>query len=523
MSGMGNTGSPALGRRELQALAADLRSFALDDAEAEQYESLAAAVLEVLNLVDDAPLPGYSRPEPRQAGPRTATERTDAEDPLNAVLRWTDLVAPDNTGELEGLRIAIKDSISIAGIPMTLGSAAVKDYRPSVDSVVTDRLLAAGARIVAVTNMDDFAFSGGGETSAFGAVRNPWDPTRSAGGSSGGSAAALSYVDRIDGSIGTDQGGSIRVPAAWCGVLGLKPTHGLVPYTDIVGIDATFDHAGPMATTVEVLGRLLLVIAGPDPSDPRQAGKSFDRTAVEAALESRQDGFDGVRVGVVVEGFSEADPIHKATSHEVRAVAEKLRAAGAVVETVSVPEHVLGGGVAFAGFIEGMSATALGGGNGFGWRGRYNPELARALNTAFTQRGQELSPQIKLVSLLGEHLRRTTSGAGYASAQNQRPLLRAAYDRALDHYDVLLMPTVSYPAFELQPELDLAQRALRGWDPLGNCTPLNMTGHPALSLPAAELDGLPVGVMLVGRHLRDDLLIDLAGRYERRFGWIRQP
>lgn len=504
---------------DLEALAADLRWFTLKDGEPAEYKALAGAVLEVLDLVDGAPLPGYARPEPVEAGPRETRVPSKGEDPLNAVLQWTDIAAPDATGVLKGLRVALKDSISTAGVPMTLGSAAVQDYRPSIDSVVTERVLRAGGRIVAVTNMDDFAFSGGGETSAFGAVRNPHDPDRSAGGSSGGSAAVLSYTDRVDGSIGTDQGGSIRVPAAWCGVLGLKPTHGLVPYTDIVGIDATFDHAGPMAREVDVLGRLLLAIAGPDPSDPRQARTSFDATILEEVLASKVDHFEGVRVGVVTEGFSDADPVRQGTSAQVRAVAEKFASAGASVEEASVPEHLLGGGVAFAGFVEGMAALALGGGNGFHWSGRYNPELARALNAAFHEHGQELSPQIKLVSMLGEHLRRTSSGAGYASAQNQRPYLRAAYDRALERYDVLLMPTVTYPAFELQSDLGLADRALRGWDPLGNSTPLNMTGHPAISLPAGELDGLPVGVMLIGRHTQDTLLVDLAGRYERRYGW----
>src|SRR5204863_4950821 len=123
--------------------------------------------------------------------------------------------------------------------------------------------------LVAVTNMDDFAFSGGGDSSAYGPTLNPFDHTRTAGGSSGGSAAAL-YYDGIDGALGTDQGGSIRAPAAWCGVVGLKPTHSLVPYTGIVGIDPTFDHAGPMARSVAEVALLLEVIAGQDPLDPRQ-------------------------------------------------------------------------------------------------------------------------------------------------------------------------------------------------------------------------------------------------------------
>lgn len=509
---------PRPNKDALITLADEIGWFSLNEEEAVEYEQLAGAVLDVLDLVDTAPLPGYERPRPRDAGPRPFTPRSGDDDPLNAIIGWTDIAA-GTPGILDGLRVAIKDSVSIAGVPMSLGSAAVRDYRPAVDSVVVDRVLGAGGRIVATTNMDDFAFSGGGETSAFGPIRNPHDPTRSAGGSSSGSAAALSYTDRIDAAIGTDQGGSIRVPAAWCGVLGLKPTHGVVPYTDIVGIDATFDHAGPMARSVDVLGRLFLAIAGIDASDPRQRGLSFDPGPAERALESTSTDFGGVRVGVVTEGFSDDSPESAGTSAAVRSVVDRLVEAGARAEQVSIPEHLLGGGVAFAGFVEGMSATALGGGNGFGWFGRYNPELAGALNRAFTETGQSLSPQIKLVAMLGEHLRRTTSGAGYASAQNQRPLLRAAYDRALEKYDVLVMPTVPYAAHRIEPELGLAARALRGWAPLANCTPFNMTGHPAISLPAATHEGLPVGVMLIGRHHQDAQLIDLAGRYERRHGW----
>ena len=150
--------------------------------------------------------------------------------------------------------------MALAGVPMTCGSRILEGYVPSRDAVVVERLLTAGAEIVAITNMDDLAFSGGGDSSAYGATLCPFDLERTAGGSSGGSAAALWY-EGVDAGLGTDQGGSIRVPAAWCGVVGLKPTHGLVPYAGIVGIDRTFDHAGPMARSVEAAARLLDVIA----------------------------------------------------------------------------------------------------------------------------------------------------------------------------------------------------------------------------------------------------------------------
>lgn len=503
---------------ELNRLASDVGWFSVAPDELDEYGALATAVLKTIDLVLDDPLVSVDDTSCGDAGRDAGVPRTAQDDPLNAVIRWIDVSATGVDGPLSGLRIAVKDSIAVAGIPLTLGSAVLPDYVPVRDSVVTERLLAAGARLVAVTNMDDFAFSGGGETSANGPMCNPHDPCRSTGGSSGGSAAILSYPG-VDGSIGTDQGGSIRVPASWCGVLGLKPTHGLVPYTGIVGIDATFDHAGPMATNVDVLGRLTLAIAGPDSRDPRQAGVTFDRGRIERALESTSTGFDGLRIGVVVEGFSEDDEPRRSTSRAIRQVAGRLRNAGAVVEEVSVPEHARAGGIAFAGFIEGMAASALGGGNGYHWQGRYEPHLAVALNEAFRTRGADLCPQIKLVTLLGEHLRRHYGGSVYAAAQNQRPALRAGYDRALARHDLLLMPTTPYPAFEIDPSLGLAQRALRGWEPLGNCAPLNMSGHPAISLPAASVDGMPVGAMVVASHFEDARLIDFAARYERTCGW----
>ena len=147
-------------------------------------------------------------------------------------------------GPLAGMRIALKDSMALAGVPMTCGSRVLEGYVPSRDAVIVERLLAAGAEIVAITNMDDLAFSGGGDSSAYGATLCPFDPERTAGGSSGGSAAALWY-EGVDAGLGTDQGGSIRVPAAWCGVVGLKPTHGLVPYAGIVGSTAPSTTRGP--------------------------------------------------------------------------------------------------------------------------------------------------------------------------------------------------------------------------------------------------------------------------------------
>lgn len=489
-------------------------NFSLDDTQAEQLGAVANELIELLDGLAASPAAAPEVvPAIREAGERPSRD----EDPLNAIVRRCRVVATEPGSELAGLRLAVKDSMAIAGIPLTLGSSVMEGFVPDVDAVIVDRLLRAGAELVAVTNMDYFAFSGGGDSSAYGPTLNPFDHSRTAAGSSGGTGAAL-YYDGIDAGLGTDQGGSIRAPAAWCGVLGLKPTHSLVPYTGIAGIDATFDHAGPMTRTVTDMARLLDVMAGPDPSDPRQVGPIGVEEYLRAVEQAPED-LSGVRIGVVGEGFGEAVGAEPAVAEAVRAVAEQLRELGADVRDVAVPEHETAGAIAFAGFIEGMTALLTGGGNGYHWRGRYWPEIADALAAAVRERAGGLSPQIKLALMLGLHLRREHAGSVYARAQNARPGLSAAYDRALADVDCLLMPTTPGVAHVHDPAMPIHDHLMRGWALLANTAPTDMTGHPCLSMPAAEADGLPVGAMLIGRHFEDARLLALARTFERAYGW----
>jgi amidase len=511
-----------LSARDITAIADRVGWFSIEENEIDQYVSLAESVLSVIQGAVDA---GFDGPGPDEidhqppSGRRDAGRRPMGDDPLNAIIRWCD-VQDGNDGPLSDVRIALKDSVAVAGVPMSLGSRWFNRFTPTVDSVVTARLLAAGARIVAMTNMDDSAFSGAGDTSAFGPILNPFDPTRSAGGSSGGSAAALAYRDRIDATIGCDQGGSIRLPAAWCGVLGLKPTHGLVPYTGIGGIDATFDHAGPMARSTKDLARVLDVIAGPHPSDPRQARTPAWPTGdvVERVNKASAD-LRGVRLGVLEEGFSDADPARAAASRAIRAVIEDCARAGAEITEVSIPQHLTAGGIAFAGFIEGMYGLLQSGGNGRHWHGTYWPEFALNTASSLQTHGQDLPAQLKIVTVLGAYLQHEYAGAVYATAQNQRGALRAAFDKGLEGVDALILPTTPYAAYKYDDELELAAAVMRGWEPLANTSPTDMSGHPALTIPAAEVDGLPLGAMLIGRQFDDALLLEIAARYERSIGW----
>lgn len=508
--------------KDLDVIAEQLGWFHLADNERDEYVRMADQVLGVIDLVDSAAAMFKSvdtvLPAHRVAGRRAES----SENPLNAIVRWCSVRANEHSDALRDMRLAIKDSVAIAGIPMTLGSATFSDFTPSIDSVVTERLLQAGAHIVATTNLDSYAFSGGADTSDNGWISNPHDPERSAGGSSGGSAAGLYYHDVIDAAIGCDQGGSIRLPSAWCGVVGLKPTHSLVPYTGIGGIDQTFDHAGPMTRTVLDAARLLAVIAGAHPSDPRQAsvpewnGKELlDRVG----RATNANDLAGVKIGIMSEGFSRDDDLRAENSDAILAFANKVKDAGASVVDISIPVHSSAAGIAFAGFVEGMHALLRGGGNGFHWKGTYWPEFGQQVADALIKRGQLLPAQIKVVALVGEHLGRLHGGSIYARAQNQRPGLIRAFDNALAEVDFLLTPTAPYPAYRLHDELSLGERVMRGWEPLGNCAPTDMSGHPAISLPVASLNGLPIGAMLIAKRFNDTALLELSAKIEHLIGW----
>src|SRR5258708_6520331 len=227
------------------------------------FRVLAGALLTSYDEVERRYAEGLTEP-PSRAWERPA----DADNPLGAWYVTTRIQTRDD-GPLAGLRIAVKDNIEVAGVPMMNGSAAVEGFIPRHDATVVTRLLDAGGVITGKAVCEDLCFSGGSHTSATGPVRNPWDNSRSAGGSSSGSAALVA-AGHADLALGGDQGGSIRIPAAFCGVVGHKPTHGLVPYTGAFPIEVTLDHLGPITRTVRDAALMLGVLAGPDGFDPRQ-------------------------------------------------------------------------------------------------------------------------------------------------------------------------------------------------------------------------------------------------------------
>jgi len=449
-------------------------------------------------------------PRPEPTGMRADWPPATAENPYNAIVRKC-LICGAPEGPLNGKRIGLKDNISVAGVEMTLGSTILRDFRPTRDATVTARLLAAGADIVAIVNMDAFAYSGAGDTSRNGPTLNPYDKARLAGGSSGGAAAAL-FHDDIDITFGTDQGGSIRIPASWCGVVGLKPTYGLLPYTGISGIDLTYDHVGPLARRAADVALALEVVAGKDHLDPRQTD-----IAVRPYAGSLTEDLRGFRIGLVKEGFGSygAERDVEAT---VISAADRMARLGAEVIEVSVPMHHRVGPIAWGLFAEAVAATLQANGIGYHWRGVYDPELAVAFGQGLQRRANELPPQGKLEAMLGTYLRERYHGRFYAKAQNLRLQLRAAYDAALREVDILAMPTTPMKAQPYFPKAGIVDRVLNGWSMLANTPAFNMTGHPSLSVPCGLSAGLPVGLMLTGRHFEDVRILSAAHALQEHDG-----
>jgi len=451
------------------------------------------------------------------------SEASPLDDPLNAVVRWVDIEAvPDavTSDLLAGKRVGLKDLISVAGVPLSAANKIFDGFVPREDAPVTRRILEAGGRIVAMTNLEGMAWGGGSESGRWGACENPWDPRRSTGGSSGGSGAALFY-DGVDITFGTDQGGSIRLPASWCGVLGLKPTHSLVPYQGIASHEFTFDHVGPMTRTTHDMALAMAAVAGRSAGDPRQAAGVPELPFLDA-WRNAPDTFDGVTFGVLEEAidYSDGSPEREAALAAFRDTVAKLEALGARIVEISIPEHKIGGSIIFGAMVESVATTLYAFGDGYHWSGAHSVETRLAVGKGLAAFGAEMPPAYRVSAALGELLRQRYYGTVYAQAQNAIAAVRAAYDKALGIVDAVIMPTTPTTAMKRTPEAPMYDTQVNSFSMAVDTPTHNATGHPALSMPAAEVDGLPLGVMLVGRHFHDHDLIAFARTWEKAHGWL---
>lgn len=396
----------------------------------------------------------------------------------------------------------------VAGVPMTNGASTLEGYTPNVDATVVTRLLKAGAEVAGKANCEYFCLSGGSHTCSNGPVQNPLNPSRMAGGSSSGSAVAVA-TGECRGALGGDQGGSIRIPASFCGIVGMKPPFGLVPYTGIMPIEITVDHVGPMTRTVADNAKMLSALAGADGFDPRQTKVSEGPFAFEAGLDK---GIKGLKVGIPDEGFNWPESDAKVDEAVLRS-ANRMEALGAEVSRLSVPMHRKGAQLWVPVGLRGTYVTMmLGDGYGTGRSDYYATDLMR-FHAGWRGRANELSATTKLVMMFAEYINDRHGGYYYGKATNIVRLLREAYDKALDDVDVLLMPTTPMvaPAF---PAEDVRSQVEGAFQMIANTSPFDLTHHTAIAVPWEEVNGLPSSVMLVGKHHSEDMLYQAASALE---------
>jgi amidase len=457
-------------------------------------------------MVSAAREPGY-RPTPEK-------------DPLNA-WTWKCRIEGAADGLLKGKTVSFKDHIAIAGMPMSFGSFALDGFIPDFDATVVTKVLQAGGTIIGKNVMNGLSggFGTGGAIGDYGRPLNPHNHEHVTGGSSSGSGAAVA-ARQVDVSFGGDQGGSIRIPAAFCGIVGHKPTFGLVSHFGIgFGSDQSIDYTGPMTRTVEDAAAALQATAGYDPYDPRSTREVPTSMDVRGRL---ADGVAGLRIGVLQEGFDDAqDDVRDL----VLAAVDVLAKIGAGVAKVSIPAHhaIRTAQAALSG--EGALAIFKTGFFGAFTRTYYPAPVIAAINKLWASRADVLAPRTKLSLIAAELSRRNYHGGVYAKAQNVRPTYIKAYDAALANVDVLVMPTCIMTAPKNHRPgsyLEAVEDNLTALSRAGarNTQPFNYTGHPALALPVGKSSaGLPVSMQLVGRFFDDPLLMRVAYAYQHATDW----
>ncbi|KKQ76983.1 MAG: Glutamyl-tRNA(Gln) amidotransferase subunit A [Parcubacteria group bacterium GW2011_GWC1_38_6] len=411
-------------------------------------------------------------------------------------------IAQGTAFAITGIPCAIKDNILVSGIKCTAGSKILENYVAPYDATVVKRLKDAGAVIIGKTNLDEFAMGASTENSAFGSTKNPYDISRVPGGSSGGSAAAVA-ANMCCFALGSDTGGSVRQPAAFCGVVGLKPTYGSVSRYGLIAFASSLDQVGPIGKTIEDCKIIFDIIAGKDEKD----STSFPRPTVENRF-----GIKGLRVGMPKEYFKEGlDPGIKAIFDKS---VEKMEAAGAKIEEISLPhsEHA----IACYYIINPSEASA----NLARYDGiKYGLSIDNGKNLEdiyLDTREEGFGKEVKRRIMLGTYaLSAGYYDAYYLKAQKVRELIKKDFEKAFEKIDVILTPTTPTLPFKLGEKMD---------DPLAMylsdvfTSPVNLAGLPAISLPAGNIDGLPVGLQIIGGLFQEEKILSIGAECEKL--WI---
>lgn len=484
----------------VQAYAADRNidlSAEVATAFAEQFtqqEQLLAALENDQLLGDEMPERRHWRPD-------------DDEDPYGAFLARCEL-GPTGSGPIDGLDVGIKDNIAVAGVPMTCGSPVLEEFHPATDATVVERIRAAGGTVVGKTNMDEFAFGGDASTMRFHLARNPHDKNRQPGSSSAGSAVAVGTGD-ADVALGSDTGGSVRIPAAWSGVVGLKPTRGLVSHHGFVQFSKTLDNIGQMGGSVEATARLTEAVAGRDSRDERtmSAKPGVEDTGgdyLKAVHTGKEDSISGMTVGIPEELFGRASDIES----QVMAAVDELETLGVETKEVSIPHYELALPAWLAIGITEFGAYLRSYGVNYWQLSQTEPGFVNQLRRAVETDGDRLGNTVKSSLLFAEHLTQEHGNEFYVRGQATRELLANGVEELFEDVDVLVSPTIPMLAPEWGDPIEDVFGAI------SNTAPFNLTGHPAISLPCGFVDELPVGLQFIGPKFGEERLFRVSAAYE---------
>ena len=418
------------------------------------------------------------------------------------------IAAGEDTGILAGIPMAIKDNMCTRGIRTTCASKVLENFVPPYESTVTQKLLDAGAITLGKTNLDEFAMGSSTENSAYQLTGNPWDVERVPGGSSGGSAAAVA-ANECAVALGSDTGGSIRQPASFCGVVGLKPTYGLVSRFGLVAYASSLDQIGPLSRTVEDSALLLQAIAGHDPRD----STSINVEIPDYTRNLKTD-IKGRRIGVIKETF-DAEGIDETVKASVEKAIQQLQELGAEIQEISCPQFPYGLPTYYI-IAPSEASSNLARYDGVKYGVRNNSDNLMSMYTK--TRAEGFGTEVKRRIMLGTYaLSAGYYDAYYLKAQKVRTLIKQDFETAFEQVDVLVCPTSPTTAFKAGEKVD---------DPLSMylsdlmTIPVNLAGLPGMSLPCGFDDqGLPIGLQLIGNVLREDLLFEVGYAYEQATQW----
>lgn len=434
-----------------------------------------------------------------------------------------------NDGKLSGKTFALKDNVTLKGVPMLLGTNFIRDFTPDCDATVATRLLEAGGTILGKAVCENMCHSATSHSSATGVVENPCAKGYSAGGSSSG-AGVLVALGEVDGAIGADQGGSIRVPAANCGIVGLKPTFGLIPYTGCGSNEPTNDHVGPMTRTVLENALMLEAIAGNDNIDDRSFPAPYPPAIPKyssiANLEAERP-LAGKKVAIIAESLA-MPALDPRVINTFRTAVQRFVELGATVEEISIPIHSKGAAIwtgvsKVGGFLTKTTGS-------YGRRGHQMLGLNQLLHPMSQKNWDQAYPSTKNIYLNGLYASQKFPLL-LAKANNLSRQLRDAYDKALEEVDILLTPTLPYVATShATPDATPLQQIAKQVGLTSNTAPFNQSGHPVLALPIGKLEvlegpgvsggvKLPVSMQIIGKWWDEMAVFEAAYAWERANDW----